>query len=171
MIPVSPATTPFFAEHFAVETEITAINSLRCFESLPLPLSDSSARILYCRCAFAQVIPNESKDEVLAGLCESGVDFESVTDLCEMAARKDDRLSDIIADDRPIKIAACFPRAVKWLFHQSGNPFPDDTLVQVLNMRDTEPQEVIKQLLSPPGEEDSAPASPDDGNDTEGEAS
>ena len=39
------------------------------------------ARILYCRCAFAQAVPVATKDAVLAGLCESGASFECVSDL------------------------------------------------------------------------------------------
>lgn len=106
------------------------------------------SKILYCRCAFAQVVPQETKDAVLEKLCESGASFETVADLCEMAARKDPRLTELIDGDEPIKIAACFPRAVKWLFHNAGVPFPDDEpgKIEVLNMREQSADAIIDQL-------------------------
>ena len=80
-------------------------------------------KILYCRCAFARVVPQETKDAVLEALCDSGVPFETVSDLCEMSARKDPRLAALLAGEEPVKIAACYPRAVKWLFHSAGVDF------------------------------------------------
>lgn len=111
-------------------------------------LSDLPAKILYCRCAFAQAVPEATKNAVLGRLCESGTSFESVADLCEMSARKDPRLAEILAGDEPIRIAACFPRAVKWLFHHAGAPLPDDGRVEVLNMRDTSADAIADALLA-----------------------
>jgi hypothetical protein len=90
-------------------------------------------RILYCHCQYAQVVPKEVKEAVLRRLCESGVEFEAVADLCEMSARRDPALKRL-ADGSGVKIAACFPRAVKWLFHQAGAPLRLDR-AEVLNMR------------------------------------
>src|SRR5436189_2945381 len=82
-------------------------------------------RILYCHCQYAQVIPKEVKEAVLRKLCESGVAFEAVADLCEMAARRDPALQRLAADGA-VKIAACFPRAVKGLFHQANADLSPD---------------------------------------------
>ena len=90
-------------------------------------------RILYCHCQYAQVVPKEVKDAVLKKLCESGVAFEAVADLCEMAARRDPSLQRL-ASGGAVKIAACFPRAVKGLFHQAGADLSPDT-TEILNMR------------------------------------
>lgn len=108
-------------------------------------------KILYCRCAFAQVVPDATKNAVLESLCESGATFESVADLCEMAARGDERLKDLLAGDEPVKIAACYPRAVKWLFHNAGVPFPEDQedRIEVLNMREQSAEEITEALTSP----------------------
>jgi hypothetical protein len=111
-------------------------------------LSDLPAKILYCRCAFAQAVPEATKNAVLERLCESGVSFESVSDLCEMSARKDPRLAEILSGDETVRIAACYPRAVKWLFHHAGTPLPDDGRVEVLNMRDTPADAVADALLA-----------------------
>ena len=112
-------------------------------------LSESPKKILYCRCAFAQVVPEGVKNEVLERLCDSGVSFETVSDLCEMSARKDPGLSRLIDGEAPVQIAACYPRAVKWLFHQAGVPFPEeDGQVEVLNMRESTAKEISDKLLN-----------------------
>ena len=82
-------------------------------------------RILYCNCTYAQVVPREVKEAVLKKLCESGVPFEAVGDLCEMSARKDATLQRLSAGGS-LKIAACYPRAVKWLFAAANAPLPSD---------------------------------------------
>ena len=108
----------------------------------------SAPKILYCRCAFAQVVPEATKNEVLTRLCDSGVSFESVPDLCEMSARKDERLREIVETDGELRIAACYPRAVKWLFHSAGAAFPDDADVSVHNMREQDAATVADALLA-----------------------
>ena len=90
-------------------------------------------RILYCHCNYAQVVPKATKEAVLEKLCASGANFEACADLCEMSARKDPVLKRLAEGDS-IKIAACYPRAVRWLFHAADAPLPAEG-VQVLNMR------------------------------------
>jgi hypothetical protein len=104
----------------------------------------SPATILYCRCAYAQVVPSGVKNEVLQQLCASEASFETVADLCEMAAHRDPRLQ-AIASCGKLRIAACYPRAVKGLFQQAGSPLPADT--EILNMRTQTAQEITESLL------------------------
>src|ERR1051325_1381527 len=105
----------------------------------------TTPRILYCHCQYAQVVPKEVKEAVLKALCDSGVSFDAVADLCEMSARKDSALQRL-AQGECIKIAACFPRAVKWLFHSANSPLPlNDT--EVLNMRVQSVEEVVARLF------------------------
>ena len=108
-------------------------------------MSQSPPSILYCHCQYAQVVPKEVKEAVLRKLCESGVAFEAVADLCEMAARRDPAMARLAAGGA-VKIAACFPRAVKGLFHQAGADLPADG-AEVLNMRVQSAAEVIVALL------------------------
>jgi hypothetical protein len=89
-------------------------------------------RILYCHCAYARVVPPDVKQAVLRALSEGDADFDAVPDLCEMSARRDPALKQI-AEDRDTAIVACYPRAVKWLFHAAGTPLSDN--VRVFNMR------------------------------------
>ena len=95
--------------------------------------SDAQPRIVYCHCAYAQVVPPDVKQHVLRELAEREVAFEAVPDLCEMAARKDPALAAIAAGG-PVRLAACYPRAVKWLFVSAGSPLPDEG-VEIVNMR------------------------------------
>lgn len=104
----------------------------------------SEARVLYCNCTYAQVVPQTTKEGVLRQLCESGASFDAVADLCEMSARKDPALQQL-ASEGPVKIAACFPRAVKWLFAAGKAPLNRET-TQVVNMR-TESVEAASEAL------------------------
>ena len=108
-------------------------------------MSQSPPSILYCHCQYANVVPKDVKDAVLRKLCESGVEFEAVADLCEMAARRDPAMARLAAGGA-VKIAACFPRAVKGLFHQAGADLPTDG-AEVLNMRVQSAEEVGAALL------------------------
>jgi hypothetical protein len=108
---------------------------------MPEPL-----RILYCHCAYAQVVPKAVKEEVLHRLAASGVAFDAVADLCEMSARRDEELVQL-ATAGELRIAACYPRAVKWLFSAAGAPLPEDA--EILNMRTETADEVAVSLLGP----------------------
>src|SRR6266403_5782150 len=105
------------------------------------------SRILYCHCQYAQVVPPEVKQAVLRKLCESGMAFDAVADLCEMSARQDPALKRL-AEGGAIKIAACYPRAVKWLFAAARAPLPQDG-TEVLNMRIQTAEEVTSGILNP----------------------
>ena len=101
-------------------------------------------RILYCRCAYAQVVPQETKDAVLRHLSEGGAAFDSVADLCEMSARRDPRLKTIAAGG-PLKIAACHRRAVQWLFHSAEAPLSSES-IEIVNMRTLSPVDACARL-------------------------
>ena len=79
-------------------------------------------------------------------LCESGVAFDAVADLCELSARQDPSLKRL-ADGGPVKIAACFPRAVKWLFHTAKADLPLEA-AEVLNLRTQSAEEVCVALFN-----------------------
>lgn len=104
-----------------------------------------SERVLYCHCTYAKVIAPEVKREVLKRLCDAGVAFDAVPDLCEMSARNDPSLK-ALADSGPIKIVACYPRAVKWLFHAAEAPL-DDATAKIFNMRTQDAGEIVDALL------------------------
>ena len=118
-------------------------------------------RILFCHCNYAQVVPPEVTEGVLKELCESGQAFEAVSDLCEMSARRDPALKRLADGDKPVKVAACYPRAVKWLFGAADAPL-QATQTEVVNMRELSAEAATKALLnevvSPNLPKDGAPA-------------
>jgi hypothetical protein len=110
-------------------------------------------RIVYCHCAYAQVVPADVKQQVLRELTEHDVTFDAVADLCEMAARRDPALA-AIATGGPVRLAACYPRAVKWLFASAGAPLPDHG-VEIVNMRTATADDAAAAMLrneTSPGE-------------------
>lgn len=117
----------------------------------PLTASDTTnqpPRILYCNCTYAKVVPVEVKRSVLAALSDSGVAFDAVPDLCDMAARKDPALKRL-GEGPQVRIAACYERAVRWLFHAAKNPLSEDG-VEILNMREENAESIVRALLAPP---------------------
>lgn len=102
----------------------------------------ATPRVLYCHCAFAQVVPPDVKSRVLENLAASPCSFEAVPDLCEMSARRDPALARIAREGATI--VACYPRAVKWLFTAAAAPLPDG--VRILNMREQGADEIAAAL-------------------------
>ena len=64
------------------------------------------ATIVYCHCAYFDVIDEQVRREVFEGLVASGAAFEATADLCGLAARRDPKLKDI-AGAAKVKIVAC----------------------------------------------------------------
>jgi hypothetical protein len=113
-------------------------------------VTNQRGRVLYCHCAYAKVVPPDTKIAVLNGLSEAGIEFDAVPDLCEMAARGDARLRELAGDGR-LTIAACYPRAVKWLFAAAGADVADHD-VHVLNMRVDSAGVIIRGVLDDTGD-------------------
>jgi hypothetical protein len=106
---------------------------------------DPRPRLVYCHCAYAQVVPADVKQEVLRQLTEADVPFEAVADLCEMSARRDPCVGRIAAGG-PVRVAACYPRAVRGLFIAAGAPLPQEG-VEIINMRTATAAEAAAALL------------------------
>ena len=119
----------------------------------------NDTRVLFCNCTYAKVVPQSTKEGVLRKLCESDVSFDAVADLCEMSARNDPALKRL-TDEGPVKVVACFPRAVKWLFSAAEAPLNREQ-TQVINMRTDSVEEASAALfadeLSPNLPEDNRP--------------
>jgi hypothetical protein len=64
-----------------------------------------------------------------------------------MSARQDPALARL-SQGGALKIAACYPRAVKWLFAAAGAPLPLEG-TEVLNMRVQSADEVVAALFAP----------------------
>ncbi|MGH9159663.1 MAG: hypothetical protein ACRD2X_06715 [Vicinamibacteraceae bacterium] len=110
-------------------------------------MTPTPGRVLYCHCAHARVLPVDVKTAVLDRLTAADVEFDAVPDLCEMAARADPRLRELAAQGH-VRIAACYPRAVRWLFAAAGAELPDER-AEILNMRTQTADDVAQALLAP----------------------
>lgn len=105
-------------------------------------------RVLYCHCAFAQVVPRDVKARVLESLAASSCSFDAVPDLCEMSARRDPALAEIAQSGATI--VACYPRAVRWLFSAASAPLPEGA--RILNMREQTAEAITAELSLTPAE-------------------
>ncbi len=88
---------------------------------------------IYCDCAYYDLVRPEVKSKVLAAIQAGGGAVEAVPDLCRLCAERDARLKDW-AKAESLRIFACYPRAVKWLFHAGEAPLRDEG-VEFINMR------------------------------------
>lgn len=104
-----------------------------------------TTKLVYCNCTYARVIDKEVKAEVLAGLSSSGKQFTAVPDLCELAAKNDAQLDDIF-NGEPVRLAACYKRAVKGLCHTAKVEWDDDN-INVINMREDTAAKVLAAML------------------------
>jgi NAD-dependent dihydropyrimidine dehydrogenase PreA subunit len=101
--------------------------------------------VVFCGCAYYDVIPKASKEKVLNAIAQAGVEVEVLTDLCGLAVGRDGRFQRW-AQAQSVTIVACFPRTVRWLFEVAGTPLDRDK-VRILNMRTQSPDEIISDLL------------------------
>jgi Pyruvate/2-oxoacid:ferredoxin oxidoreductase delta subunit len=111
--------------------------------------------VVYCDCAYTQIVPQAAKARIQKHLAESRIPYQFVTDLCELAARRDPQLSEMLKG-RDVVIVACHARAVTGLLRAAGvDPAP--TKVTVLNMRERSADEIIRGLPSAPASAHSEP--------------
>jgi len=77
-------------------------------------------------------------------LSDAGQEIEAVSDLCGLAAQRDSRLQHWAAAPGLV-VVACFPRAVRWLFHAAGAT-PSQERVRFFNMRTQTPKEIVSSI-------------------------
>ena len=109
--------------------------------------------ILYCHCANTQVLSPETREAALRALCESGLPFEAVADLCERSARRDPLLKRLAASDRVV-VAACHPRTVRSLFTAADAALSENT--QYLNLRTGDAETICAAVREIPTAEPAA---------------
>ena len=110
---------------------------------------NATGRLVYCHCAYWPALPADAKKAVRAGMAGLGVAVEAVPDLCELAARKDPSLRRW-AETPGLRIVACHPRAVRWLFAYAGAPLAAD--VAICNMRLDSAEAILERLHLAPRE-------------------
>jgi len=142
----------------AGDSEITV--PCRAFLSTcPIAKLAGDSEITVCACERADVIPAAVKGEVFSRLERSGASVTVVPDLCGLAGRADP-LCRQIAAGADIRIAACHPRAVRWLFHAAGAELPAEG-VTIADMRSDAADVVVASLTGDAaGTDPSDPSAP-----------
>ncbi|MFH1614196.1 MAG: ferredoxin family protein [Planctomycetota bacterium] len=116
------------------------------FSELHFGVDNGRAKTVYCHCAYTNLVPDADKNQLLKGLSESGLAFEVVPDLCQLAAAKDEKLLRWAGCEN-LNIIACFDRAVRWLFHMAGVKLNHDN-VRIFNARTQKPESIITALAA-----------------------
>ncbi len=109
----------------------------------------SKHTILYCDCANANFVQEESKQLIRQALAVADqAEVIAVADLCGLAARQD-KLLQKVANAEKLTVLACYPRTIRSLFAFAGSPLCNERTI-FLNMRDTSGNEILRALgLSP----------------------
>lgn len=102
--------------------------------------------ILICQCKQAGLI----RPDHLKGICDeldsAGIGYVLADDLCGLAGSGHGIFKQC-QDASDVIVLACYPRAVRALFHAAGAVLPDDAQIENLRIaEDIEP--IIKQLTS-----------------------
>ncbi|MBP7052049.1 MAG: ferredoxin family protein [Phycisphaerae bacterium] len=105
--------------------------------------------VVVCNCVHYDIISRATREEVLRLLPESGAQVQVVADLCGLVANRDPHLQDWAARSS-LSIVACFPRAVRWLFHAAGVSLSQEQ-VRFFNMRTQSADEIVKELMKDDG--------------------
>ncbi|MFW5822392.1 MAG: hypothetical protein ACOCU7_03300, partial [Tangfeifania sp.] len=98
--------------------------------------------ILFCRCN-AKVISAEKLDELAEGLKKFDADVFELQDLCALTVNEKDVLNAIGKNFERKIIVACYPRAIKNMFRQSGIEFGD---FEVLNFKELSASQIFSDL-------------------------
>ena len=98
--------------------------------------------ILFCRCN-AKVISAEKLDELAEGLKKFDADVFELQDLCALTVNEKDVLKSIGKNFEQKIIVACYPRAIKNMFRQSGIEFGD---FEVLNFKELSASQIFSDL-------------------------
>lgn len=105
----------------------------------------SGPRFVYCHCAHAGAARGEGRDEILERLVAAGVELHVEADLCGLAARRPEALSDLLGREEPTILVACYPRTVRWLLAAAGVDLRAQPTV--INPREPSAPEELDSLL------------------------
>ena len=102
--------------------------------------------VVYCHCADYQLVSEQVKSRVLDAFIDTGTECKFVSDLCKMAVQEKTVLQDWMKNASDIKIIACYPRAIRWLFEYAGVTLPKET--EFVNLRTDDIEKVISEPLN-----------------------
>ncbi|MBN1127262.1 MAG: 4Fe-4S dicluster domain-containing protein [Sedimentisphaerales bacterium] len=105
----------------------------------------TEAKILFCNCAYSDVVDRKVKSRIAEALRSEGIAFEAVGDLCKLAADGDPRMGEW-AQCESLQIVACYERTIQSLFSRLALHLPDGG--RVWNMRTMDPDRIVSELLA-----------------------
>ena len=103
--------------------------------------------ILFCQCAYAKLIPDETLCSVQNQLDASHVAFQRVEDLCFLAAKKHPELRQFVESREKKIILACYPRAVAALLNHAGISSTACNDIEMINLR-TLPADKVAEVFN-----------------------
>lgn len=104
-------------------------------------------RLLLCQCRHARVLPQAGLDAVFQSANAAGLETTIVPDLCELAAGKDPLLKSL-SQAPALRIAACHPRAVRWLFAAAAATLDLQT-TEIIDLRAASPEAAAAVVAGP----------------------
>lgn len=107
--------------------------------------------VVLCECKYTDLVPKQTISAVSRGLAELGIYAQPVPDLCGLAARGDPILREW-GESEKLTVIACFPRALRWLFHAGGVDLDHDNSVGLLNLRTQSPSEIVAEASTRHGQ-------------------
>ena len=105
-----------------------------------------NTKVILCQCAHSEGIEQATKHAVLDALTQANVAFETVPDLCKLAAHKSLCLKQW-TKSKSLIVIGCFPRTIKWLFHAGDAPLVADFELTCLNMHTLTPDAIVQAVL------------------------
>jgi len=121
-------------------------------------MTNTTRQIILCECSNGSILPEATRNRVIASLGALGDSVTTLPDLCGSAACRDEALLQATSAQNLVFVA-CFPRAVRWLLASAGIPMESKT-VEFLNMRTQSADEILKALHAPPVETTAATTAP-----------
>jgi len=105
---------------------------------------ENKSCVLFCRCK-AEVISQDSLEQISAGLKNFDTDVYELQDLCALTINEKDVLNTIGNEFQQKIIIACYPRAIKHMLRQGEIEFGD---FEVLNFKELTSDEISAKLDS-----------------------
>jgi len=104
-----------------------------------------TSNILLCRCTRSHKVADAAYNRIADGLTTAGIPFLSASDLCGAAAAANGPMLHW-ARLPGLRVVACYPRAVRWLFHRAGAALTND--VQLHNAAAGDPEAILAALAT-----------------------
>lgn len=105
-------------------------------------MNENKPLILLCRCSRGEVSFAQAQERMATALEAVQLPFQTVDDLCGLAAQKDSLLRELLAT-HPVTVLACHSRSVKWLMREAS---ADPIRTTLYNSREEATESIVARL-------------------------